>query len=429
MQLLMRQSSPLAGAGQEAPNDVTEPGIRHKLRILHYLSSTAIGGVEEYVLSLLAAMEEHEFVPYLAGPRQLLEAMKQRLGALDLRCIAIEQTSPLDLRPSKKFLNFLRVERIDLVHSHLFVASLFASPLARLAGVSAVVETFHLREVWREGKWLKGSFWLDRQVGRFVDRYIAVSHVVERHLIESKRIARSKVVTILNGRDLARFHPPTPGESERARAELGVSDQQVVMVLGRLEQQKGHVFLIEAFRQLAPRWPKLVAFFAGTGALESELKASCEVSGLTDRITFLGYRNDTERLLAAADIVVLPSLFEGLPLVAIEALAMARPFVATDVEGTREIVADSDTGLLVRPADPAALADGIERILIDPALGACLGRRGRALVEQNFDIRQQIAMTVDVYRRLFKQTMPGAGRRKDAVAAIEETISLHMNRV
>jgi glycosyltransferase involved in cell wall biosynthesis len=414
MRVCQEGSNNTGGMLRIAPN--------YKPRILHYLTSKSIGGAEEYALSLLGAMADYGFVPYLAAPPQLLEAVKQRLGAIDLRCVAIEQRSPLDWRPSKRFLNFLRAEQIDLVHSHLFVASLFASPLARLAGVSAVVETFHLREVWREGSGFKGSFWLDRQISRFVDGYIAVSHDAERHLLESKRIKPSKVVTILNGRDLTRFHPSTHGEIARARAELGISDQQVVMVLGRLEPQKGHAFLIEAFKELAPRWPKLVAFFAGSGALESELKASCEAAGLTDRITFLGYRSDTERLLAAADIVVLPSLFEGLPLVAIETLAMARPFVATKVEGTREIVADEETGLLVSPADSSALADGIERILVNPALGARLGRRGRALVEQSFDIHQQIAKTIDVYRRHLKHKMLGANRRRKADATIEEAV-------
>ncbi len=397
----------------KTPSGTVRSVSGYKPRILHYLSGNVIGGIEEYVLSLLAAMVNYGCVPYLAAPPQLLRAMKQRSRTLDLRCVAIEQTSPLDWRSSRKFLNFLKAERIDLVHSHLFVTSLFASPLARLAGVSAVVETFHLREVWRENKWLKSSFWLDRQVSRFVDRYIAVSHAAEQHLLENKGIARSKIVTILNGRDLIRFHPPTSTEIASARAALGVTDEQVVMVLGRLEPQKGHAFLIDAFKKLAPRWPKLVAFFAGSGALESELKASCEAAGLKERIRFLGYRGDTERLLAAADIVVLPSLFEGLPLIAIETLAMARPFVATDVEGTREIIADGNTGLLVRSADPGALEDGIERILVNPALGARFGRRGRALVEQSFDIRQQINRTVDVYRQLLHQAMPGNGATEE----------------
>lgn len=372
-------------------------------RVLHYLSSSAWGGAEEHALSLLEAMPDHGMIPYLAASPRLLETMGPRLAAFGSRTIAIERTSLRDWRHARRFWNFLRSERIDLVHSHLFVASLFASPIARLAGVPAVVETFHLREAWREGHWLKGSFWLDRQISRFVDRYIAVSHAAELHLVENKRIARAKVTRIYNGRDLVRFAPPSTSEVDAARRELGVSVNLVALALGRLEPQKGHVFLIDALKMLAPRWPKLVALCVGTGALESELKARADAAGLADRITFLGQRDDTERLLAAADLVVLPSLFEGLPLVAVEALAMARPIVATDVEGTREIVTDGDTGVLVRPADPAALAEGIERILADPSLGARLGARGRSLVERNFDVHMQIKATLQLYRSLLEK--------------------------
>jgi glycosyltransferase involved in cell wall biosynthesis len=406
-------------------NSVSSAGAIERPRVLHYLSSSAWGGAEEHALSLLEAMPDHGLIPYLAASPRLLETMGSRLAAFGSRYIAIERNSIRDWRHGKRFWNFLKSERIDLVHSHLFVASLFASPLARMARVPAVVETFHLREAWREGHWLKGSFWIDRQISRFVDRYIAVSQAAELHLIENKRIVPSKIVKIYNGRDLTHFAPPSNAAIEAARSELSVTGKQVVMVLGRLEPQKGHVFLIEALKTLAPRWPKLVALFAGTGALEAELKAQVSAAGLADRITFLGQRDDTVRLLAAADMVVLPSLFEGLPLVAVEALAMARPMVATNVEGTREIIADGDTGILVRPSDPTALAVGIERILADPSLGAQLGARSRRLVERNFDVQMQIAATVRLYRTLLEKGQIRVVNRKNELRKSQNSPTRH----
>ena len=135
-----------------------------------------------------------------------------------------------------------------------------------------------------------------------------------------------------------------------------------------------------------------------------ELNARCQALGLAEHVRFLGQRSDPERLLAAADIVVLPSLYEGLPLVAIEALATGRPMVATDIDGTREIVIQSDTGLLVPPADSVALARAIERLLGFPELGAELGARGRNLVERTFDVRRQVEQTVRVYDELLGRT-------------------------
>jgi len=365
------------------------------------------GGAEEHALSILSAVADSGFEPWIAAPPALLADLAPDLKAFDVQTFSVSHASPFAFGEVSRFARFLRRERIAIVHSHMFPASIFASPLARLCGVRGVVEIFHLREVWREDKTLKGSFWLDRQVGRFVDRYIAVSHAATRHLIETKGISRSKVITIHNGRDLTRFRPPLPSERAQARAELGVSDRPALLVLGRLESQKGHIYVIEAMRELVRDRPHLIALFAGAGALRAELDARCQALGLAENVRFLGHRSDPERLLAAADIVVLPSLYEGLPLVAIEALATGRPMVATDIEGTREIVIQGDTGLLVPPADSAALSRAIERLLVSPELAAKLGARGRSLVEGNFDVRRQLEKTVQVYEELLaRQTGP-----------------------
>jgi glycosyltransferase involved in cell wall biosynthesis len=372
-------------------------------RILQFLPFAVRGGVEEHALSILAALPDYGFEPWIAAPSALLAQMAPELSAFGVRSFSVSRLSPLAIAEVFRFARFLRREGIAIVHSHMFPASLFASPVARLSGVRGVVETFHLREVWREDKLLKASFWLDRQVARFVDRYIAVSHAVERHLVENKRISQSKVTTIYNGRDLRRFRPRLAHERAHARRELAVTDAQVLLVLGRLEPQKGHAYLIEAMQGLVQHWPRLVALFAGTGSLQGELEKRCHAAGLGRKIRFLGQRNDSERLLTAADIVVLPSLYEGLPLVAIEALASGRPMVASDIEGTREIVIDGDTGILFPPADPTALAQGIQKLLVSPALAAELGARGRALVERNFDIGRQIAHTMCVYDQLIRR--------------------------
>src|SRR6202171_2363431 len=141
---------------------------------------------------------------------------------------------------------------IPIVHPHLFVGSMFASPLARLARVRAVVETFHLPEVWRTGKRLKRSFWLDRQVARCVDRYVAVSAAAAGHLTDRKRIPKRKVRTIYNGRDLSRFHPPSVAEHRAARVAFGLVGEPAVGVIGRLEPQKGHALMLEAAAILTP---------------------------------------------------------------------------------------------------------------------------------------------------------------------------------
>lgn len=179
-----------------------------------------------------------------------------------------------------------------------------------------------------------------------------------------------------------------------------MSNEQTVLLLGRLAKEKGHALLLEAFKILGSRRPSLIAMFAGVGPLEAELKAKCKAAGLTDQVRFLGYRQDLQRLLAAADLVVLPSISEGLPLAAVEALAAARPIVATAVGGTPEVVLDGQTGLLIAPNDSAALAEAMHRLLTDPALALRLGTNGRLFAERHFDVRLQIERTMALYRDL-----------------------------
>jgi glycosyltransferase involved in cell wall biosynthesis len=297
-------------------------------------------------------------------------------------------------------LRFIRRENIAILHCHLFTASLFGAGVARMAGVGAVLETCHGPEVWRMGKGLRASFWIDRQVGRLVDKYIAVSHAAERHLVRNKRVPKNKIRVIHNGRDLDRFAPGNPDRRIATRAALGIGEAPALLTMARLDDQKGHRHLIDALAILAVRHPDLVTLLAGEGPLENSLRAQCAELGLAGRVRFLGYRRDVPELLEAADVVVLPSLYEGLPLVAIEALAAGRPMVATEVDGTPEVVINEQTGLLVPPANPVALAGAIERLLNDPKLAARLASDGRKFVQGNFAVQRQIEQTVALYSEL-----------------------------
>jgi glycosyltransferase involved in cell wall biosynthesis len=172
--------------------------------------------------------------------------------------------------------------------------------------------------------------------------------------------------------------------------------------LGRLSEEKGHSSLLEALKVLRCRNVLPIAMFAGVGPLEAELRARCEVGGLNGQVRFLGYRADLKTVLAASDLVVLPSISEGLPLAAIEALAAGRPIVATNIGGIPEVVVDERTGLLVPPQQPALLAQAIHRILTDPNLAGRLGREGRLFAERHFDVRVQIERTMNFYSEIAK---------------------------
>lgn len=399
-----RQSDPLSVTTSAHSHWQVAAGNRSRHespRILQLVLTPFRGGAEEHMLSLLTALRNYGFTPFVAAPAQLLETMTPELAEFRVHSLNIEMSSPVQgIRLIAQLTAMLRREQIDLVHCHSVIGSLCALPAARIFRRRSVVETCHGREFWREGKRIKGNFWLDRQASRFVDRVIAVSDATARYLREAKGIPGNKIVVIRNGRDLTSLLPPTLEQSAKARAELGLSNVQSVLLLGRLAREKGHASFLDALKILGSRQPPLVAMFAGTGPLEAELKSKCKTAGLSERVRFLGYRTDLPRLLAAADLVVLPSISEGLPLAAVEALAAARPIIATETGGTPEVVLNGQTGLLVQPNDSVALAAAIHRVLSDPALARRLGTNGRRFVEQHFDVRVQIERTMALYREL-----------------------------
>lgn len=175
-------------------------------------------------------------------------------------------------------------------------------------------------------------------------------------------------------------------------------------MLGRLSEEKGQALAIDALSSLATKWPRLVLLLAGDGPSEMNLRSKAEKFGISGRIRFLGFRPDAAQLLRAADLVVMPSLSEGLPLVAVEALATARTVVATRVGGTPEVIADGETGLLVAP-EASEMAAAIDRVLADRALANRLGLCGRTFVEKHFSIDRQVEQTAALYWKLLASSL------------------------
>jgi glycosyltransferase involved in cell wall biosynthesis len=369
-------------------------------RVLHLLVSRVFGGAEEHSLSILTGLEAFGFEPFLAAPMDLIAAMQPQLSDAGVKCIPIEFSSKLDVLSGARLLRFIRAENIALLHCHLFAATFIGAGVARVAGVRAVIETCHGPEVWRMGKPLRGSFWVDRQIGRIVDAYIAVSHAAAKHLVTTKGVPESKIRVIHNGRNLDRYALVNSTRRAEIRAALGLRNEPTLLTVARLDAQKGHQHLIDALAILARRYPNVTALLAGEGPLEAALRTQCAASGLSDRVRLLGYRRDVPDLFAAADVVVLPSLYEGLPLVAIEAQAAGRPMVATAVDGTPEVLINEETGLLVPAANPDALAAAIARFIDNPELASRLGAQGREFVRANFTVQRQLEQTVALYSQM-----------------------------
>jgi glycosyltransferase involved in cell wall biosynthesis len=197
-----------------------------------------------------------------------------------------------------------------------------------------------------------------------------------------------------NGIDLGRFNPvPRALAAERVLT---------LICTARLEPVKNHAQLFEAVKMLGERGIPVRAWLVGDGDLKALYQKRCEDLGILGRIEFLGYRDDVPALLAQSDVSVLTSVKEGIPRALLEAMAMELPVVATRVVGTEETVRDGETGYLIEYGDAPALADRLERLARDPALRERLGRRGREVVQAEFDERQIVESLAGIYRQLLR---------------------------
>ncbi len=380
------------------------------------LSITRVrAGVEEHMLTLLRGFDRGMFRPHLACLPELARALGGDIpGDVEVMEIPLERSGWM--RSWWRLARYLRERRIDILHSHMFRGSLFASPAGRLCRVPVVLETSHGREAWRHG-W-RSSYFVDRLVNRCVSRTIAVSGANARYLIEEKKLPAHNVTVIRNGCDLERFRPEHAAP-EGMRESLGIGpDEPVILAIGRLEPQKGHGFLLDALAEVHRDYPAARTILLGDGSLREELGKQAAALGIGEAVRFVGFQPNVPDWLAMADFTVLPSLHEGLPLVAIESLAAGRPMIATAVDGTPEVVLHERTGLLVPPCEAAPLAHAIRRMLGSAELRRRFARAGREWVLEHFTRERQMRDTQDLYLEEWRRAAHAGALR---TAAREQT--------
>jgi glycosyltransferase involved in cell wall biosynthesis len=365
------------------------------ISVFHFSNEFVRGGAEEHMLTLLRGLDRKYFRLHLVCTPQCAERLQPDLPA-DVELLPLCLQKPNQAVAALRLAQILRKRRAQILHSHMFYASLFASPIAWVCRVPVIIETPHVREQWRRG-WFKSRYFVDRLVGRFVDYYVAVSEANARYLVDQKGLPAEKIVVIHNGCDLKRIEPFQPAPTG-LRSSLGFGhDDPVLIVIGRLEPQKGHEVLLKAMVAVRREFPNVRLVSVGEGSLQRDLEKLAGALGMQDSVRFVGYQTNVLDWLRLADVSVLPSFYEGLPIVAIESLAAGKPVVATAVDGTPEVVLQGLTGLTVPPGDVPRLAEAIAQILRSPELRRNLGSRGRLWVEEHFTQESQIRETQHLY--------------------------------
>lgn len=377
--------------------------------------------VRHFLLPLIRFLEHNDFeVSVMCSKGDYFEGLMR--DGVDMKELPVKRSwnafSHLDC--VFKLRRFLKTHQYHIVHTHTPIASLIGRLAARTTGVPIVLYTAHGFYFHDEMNAAAKGFhiMLERLGARFCDFVFTQSHEDRRTAIEKGIIPEDRILAIGNGVDLERFDPDRigPEQIRKVRADLGIPEEApVVTIIGRLVREKGFFELFEAAFQVIKTYPRTFFLVAGD-ALQSDYDNSKRALdhhitqlGIRKNIIFAGMRSDIEVLLAASDIYTLPSYREGMPRSIIEAMAMGKPVVTTDIRGCREEVVHNETGLLVPQRDADSLSRAILTLLDDRAMRLKFGQAGRKRAREFFSEQVVLNKQLEVYRRLISEKGLGKG--------------------
>jgi len=301
--------------------------------------------------------------------------------------------------------SLLKKLEIDVIQTHGYGATTFGRIAARWLGIGSVL---HEHANLTDTPWFQKI--PDRLLDPVTDVAIAVSESTREFVIRARKLSPERVKKVYLGAPLDEFVPFSPEARREARVKLGLAPQEkIVGTVTRLMESKGNRYLVEAAAILARKRNDVRVAVVGEGPLLSELEAQARELGVSERVSFLGFHRDVAQVLAAFDVAVFPSLWEGTPLTVFEAMAMKRPIVATSVDGLRDVLRDDDNALLVPPKDASALARALERILDEADLASRLSERALQ-TSRRFDIRIFVHKMERLYELIVERYRASGGR-------------------
>ena len=370
--------------------------MARRARVLYLSHAFMVGGAEEMVLNLVRHLPDR-FEPFVTCINQAGPIGEEiRKTGVPFRVLGLDPglRRPWHLLGIQRHLRELRP---DIVHTFLLTASLYGRLAAMLARVPIIVGTeVNIYEHKRAHHALA-----ERLLMHGTDRVVVSAESVRDFYIRQVHADPARVDVIYNAVDWSQLQTTMP--SGALRASVGVpAGVPVAGIIARLTEQKGHRYLLDAVAE-TPELASLHLLVVGDGGLRDDLRARVDRLGLTTRVHFLGVRRDLGDLLAAVDLFVMPSLWEGLPLSMVLAMGAGLPVVATRVAGIPEVVRDGVTGVLVPPADVPALGSALTRLVSDPALRRTLGAAAAAFVRPRFGVDGYVDAVTGLYDRLLAE--------------------------
>lgn len=360
-----------------------------KIKIVHVITSLGYGGAERLLLDLARHIDHHKFelsVITVVGGGPLKEEF-ERAG---VKVIVNHKLTKPGLGVFVKIWWQLKKIQPDIVHTHLFAGDFWGGLAAKRASVPLIVSTAHNLDM-DEGPRKKK---IKQRLAQFTDKIIAVSMAVKKYCVKTEGVPEEKVTVIYNGVEIDKFFDHSPKLFSHHVVKIGV--------IGRLAEQKGQAILLEALPLM--RQKDVMVKIAGEGPLEKSLKEEVTNLNLEKQVEFVGIQKDVAGFLKTVDIVAMPSRWEGLGLVLIEASLAGRIIVASNTGGIPEVVKNNETGLLVPPGNPQKLAEALDWVIEHKIDAMAMGLRAQSYCKK-FDIKNMADQYENLYQKLIKQVL------------------------
>lgn len=382
-----------------------------KIRVLHIIESLGHGGAERQLINNLKAIDKSRFINAVCFlfDRDDLQPELLRLG---IPVYKLGMSSQYDWRKGLFGLRAVIKEgQFDVIHTELYWANIYGRVCGRLFSDAKIVTTIHAPtyepQILKDDPNLKP--WkltlvriLDGLTGTVCNyRFVACSEFVKRSAVGRLGYRPESIEVIYNGIDLGSFREDDSGKVISLRRELGLDHGEAILVnVGRLIPQKGQRYLIMAMPKVLDEQPSCKLLLVGEGPMENELQDLAHDLGVGEAIWFLRTRHDVPAILQLSDLFVLPSLSEGMPVALVEAMAMRKPCIASNITSIPEVVEDGRSGVLVEPQRPDQLANAVLSLIDDRERRQAMRVRGRQIVKEKFSINVNIRLLENLYERV-----------------------------
>ena len=383
--------SPTAGTDTAAQPNRLQPS--HKIKVLHLITSLEVGGAQHGMMLGLPRFDSDRYDHIVCSIMDRMQMAQQfRSAGIEVRTLGLSRKT--DVSVALRLRSLLKELRPDVLHTYLLHANVLGRIIGRLTGVPAIIGSE--RTIGQARRWGRLATKLTNPL---TDAVEVNSEIGGKAIVSDLGVPSNKVELVRSGLDLAAFSAST--KRADIRSELGLNDNHhLVTFIGRLRPVKGVEYGIKAFAVASVQHQNLRIALAGEGEQLGYLQDLTSQLGISENVTFLGVRNDLPDLLAATDSVLMPSLNEGFPRTAIEAMAAGKPVIATRVGGTPEAIIDGETGILVPAKDVEAMAAALSNLVDDTELQTRLGTAGRARAQQNYSLANYLSRLDRLYQQL-----------------------------